>query len=152
MAPDETSKKPATSQFPDRDALALAWGDELLDQLGKKAKARFSAGRFVESADGVVVMALPNEPHLRRCAELVGEVEDLLATHFGLPVPIRLIVEEKTEHLKERSAQSSAIKKSVGDSDDVINPSELIDAESIAGSVVERFTEAFPGVSVLDAD
>ena len=67
-------------------------------------------------------------------------------------MPIRLIVEEKTEHLKERSAQSSAIKKSVGDSDDVINPSELIDAESIAGSVVERFTEAFPGVSVLDAD
>ena len=57
-----------------------AWRDELLERLPIGARALFSSGRFVAVEDGVAVMSLPNEPHLRACEGLLSEVEAVLAS------------------------------------------------------------------------
>jgi DNA polymerase III subunit gamma/tau len=63
--------------FPSKQQFLDSWGEELLPKLSKKARARFSAGRPVSVDENGVTIALPNEPHLRRCSELLGgEIED----------------------------------------------------------------------------
>ena len=144
--------------LPDRDALALAWGDEVLARLSKKAKARFAMGRFTEVVDGVAVLALPNKPHLMRCTELVGEVEGALAEQFGVAVPIRLVVDEDAIRPPPRPgvgkpADGKPAEEVVDeDEEESIDPDELVDADAVVGSAVERITEAFPGVSVVEPD
>ncbi|SVE53502.1 uncharacterized protein METZ01_LOCUS506356, partial [marine metagenome] len=58
---------------------------------------RFSAARFIDVQDGTAVMALPNEPHLRRCEDLRGELENVLAARFGGSLPVRLVVDDGPE-------------------------------------------------------
>ena len=159
--PAEAAPSPAaavtTGDLPDRDALALAWGDEVLARLSKRAKARFAIGRFTEVVDGVAVLALPNKPHLMRCTELVGEVEGALAEQFGVAVPIRLVVDEGATRPPQRrgdgkSATETISEDAADEDDESIDPGELVDADAAVGSAVERITEAFPGVSVVESD
>lgn len=159
--PAEAAPAPATAvatgDLPDRDALALAWGDEVLARLSKRAKARFAIGRFTEVVDGVAVLALPNKPHLMRCTELVGEVEGALAEQFGVAVPIRLVVDEGATRPPQRrgdgkSATETISKDAADEDDESIDPGELVDADAAVGSAVERISEAFPGVSVVESD
>jgi DNA polymerase-3 subunit gamma/tau len=79
--------------LPSRDALTKAWGDDVLGSLSGRAKARFGAGRFLAVEDGRAVFGLPNEHYLGRCQEVRAEVETALAQHFGIAVPLRLVVE-----------------------------------------------------------
>jgi DNA polymerase-3 subunit gamma/tau len=150
--------QPATTgDLPDRDALVLAWGDDILDRLSKKAKARFASGRFIEVVDGVAVLALPNEPHLQRCSELLGEVETVLAERFGVAVPIRLVVDEGATRPPPRpgAARPSTdppATTTTDEDEESIDLDELVDADAVVGSAVERITEAFPGVSVVESD
>ncbi|HUA95599.1 MAG TPA: DNA polymerase III subunit gamma/tau [Acidimicrobiales bacterium] len=86
----------ATAAAPDRDLLVQAWGDHVLRGLPARAKALFSAGRFVAVEDGQGVFALPNAAHRDKCEEVRPLVEDALAAHFGAPVSLRLEVEGAT--------------------------------------------------------
>ncbi|MGI8684805.1 MAG: hypothetical protein ACR2MO_06910, partial [Acidimicrobiales bacterium] len=79
--------------LPTRDALTKAWGDSVLSSLSSRAKARFGAGRFCAVEAGAAVFALPNAHYLGRCQEVRPEVEAALAASFGVPVPLRLVVE-----------------------------------------------------------
>ena len=152
--PDAVPAPAAASDLPDRDALALAWGDEVLGRVSKKAKARFGIGRFTEVVDGVAVLALPNKPHLMRCTELIGEVEGALAEQFGVAVPVRLVVDEGATRPPPRpgAAKPAAAASPEDEDDESINPDDLVDADAGVGSAVERITEAFPGVSVVESD
>ena len=89
--------EPATEEtsgaVPTLDELVMAWGDGLLEQMQRKGRARFSAGRFIAVEDGTAVMGLPNEPHRKRCEDLRGELEVVLAARFGATVPFRLVVD-----------------------------------------------------------
>jgi len=85
-----------TTAAPDRDLLVQAWGDHVLRGLPARAKALYSAGRFVAVEDGRGVFALPNAAHRDKCDEVRPLVEDALAAHFGAPVPLRLEVEGAT--------------------------------------------------------
>src|SRR5712691_7884520 len=80
--------------LPTRDELTLAWGDVVLAALPQRAKVRFGAGHFVGVDDASATFALPNAVHRDRCEECRPEVEQTLASHFGRPVPLRLIVAE----------------------------------------------------------
>lgn len=78
---------------PPRDALILAWADAVLPKLKGMAKARFAAGRFIETTSSHAVLALPNAPHRDACLPLQTQVEEALEDHFGRPVPLRLVVD-----------------------------------------------------------
>jgi len=80
--------------LPTRDELTLAWGDMVLAALPQRAKVRFGAGHFVGVDEASATFALPNAVHRDRCEECRPEVEQTLASHFGRPVPLRLIVAE----------------------------------------------------------
>ena len=160
-APAEPAPAPPASSgdLPDRDALVLAWGDALLDRLSKKARARFAIGRFTGVVDGAAILALPNEPHLKRCTELVGEVEAALAAHFGVAVPVRLVVDEGAVRPDPTSKASKASKADAAVpaddaavEDEEVDTDELVDADAAVGSAVERLAEAFPGASVVESD
>ena len=77
----------------DRDSLTQAWGDGVLHNLSARAKALFSAGRFVASDEKGAQFALPNAAHRDRCTELASQVEAALTTHFGTPVRLVLVVD-----------------------------------------------------------
>ena len=127
-----------------RDELVLAWGDDLLDRLGRKARARFSVARFVAVEDGTAVMALPNEPHMRRCEDMRPELEKALADRFGVAVPVRLIVEGDTrQSVREPAMVTPAV-------DEAVDLDGLVDADIAEGSAVEKLTQAFPGASLVD--
>jgi DNA polymerase-3 subunit gamma/tau len=141
------SPSPATAgSFPSRDELTRVWGDQILAALRQRARARFRPGRWVSAADGDVVFALPNAIHRDRCEEVRAEVETALANHFGLPVRLRLVVDD-------------AVTVPVGDSagrdrpaaapDDDIQPGELTDAPPLA-SPEDRIKQAFPGAEEVD--
>ena len=70
-----------------------AWQDSILGGLRLKVRAIFQAGRFVELADGVAVLAVPNDAHLLHADPLRPELEAALTSHFGTPVGVRLISE-----------------------------------------------------------
>ncbi len=89
--------RPARLPLPtvDRDSLTEAWGDSILKGLPARAKALYSAGRFVSvDADGGAHFALPNAAHRDRCAEMTATVEGKLREHFGTPVRLVLDVDD----------------------------------------------------------
>ena len=127
-----------------RDELVLAWGDDLLDRLGRKARARFSAARFVAVEDGTAVMALPNEPHMRRCEDMRPELEKALEDRFGVAVPVRLIVDGDTRQSVREPVVATPV------ADEAVDLDGLVDADIAEGSAVEKLTQAFPGASLVD--
>ena len=155
VPPEEPSVEEPVSvgDLPTRDELTLAWGDDLLDLLSKKARARFSVARFVAVEDGSAVMALPNEPHLRRCSELLGEIESALTGRFGVRVPVRLVVEEAASGGPGPAGAPSTrpAGKAGGEvDDDVVDPDELVEADPAEGSAVAKLTRAFPGAALVE--
>jgi hypothetical protein len=80
-----------------RDELVQLWGDELLASLPNRARARFRVGRFVAVDGGTAVFALPNETHRSYCEDVRVEVETALGSHFGTPVPLRLVVDDDAD-------------------------------------------------------
>ena len=127
-----------------REELVMAWGDDLLDRLGRKARARFSAARFVAVEDGTAVMALPNEPHMRRCEDMRAELEQVLSDRFGGTVPVRLVVDgDASAPVAPQVVATPVVEES-------IDLDGLVDADMSEGSAVEKLTQAFPGASLVD--
>ena len=128
------------------EELVAAWGDDLLDRLGRKARARFSAAHFVSVEDGTAVMALPNEPHMRRCEDMRSDLEKVLSEKFGGTVPVKLVVDGDV------SAPVVPEVVATPANEESIDMDELVDADMSEGSAVEKLTQAFPGASLVDPD
>ena len=128
------------------EELVAAWGDDLLNRLGRKARARFSAARFVSVEDGTAVMALPNEPHMRRCEDMRSDLEKVLSEKFGGTVPVKLVVDGDV------SAPVVPEVVATPANEESIDMDELVDADMSEGSAVEKLTQAFPGASLVDPD
>ncbi len=161
----------ADGGVPSRDELTLAWSDAILPTLSPRAKAFFSAGRFVEGDDRTAVFALPNAPHVEKCEKHRPDVEAALAAHFGRPVPLRLVVD--TEGAGDggpvgdppaadadgpatratpaaRAAAPRPADPPPDRPDHDIDLSELTDATGTASSSVDRVRELFPGAELVD--
>jgi hypothetical protein len=82
------------------------WGDSLLASLPGRARARFRVGRFVAVEAGTAVFALPNETHRSYCEDVRIDVETALGSHFGIPVPLRLVVDEDADGVAPSRAAS----------------------------------------------
>jgi DNA polymerase-3 subunit gamma/tau len=151
----EPARRPAappptdTSGLPTRDELTLAWGDIVLGSLPGSAKARFSAGRFLDVADGTAVFALPNAPHVERSEAVRGEVEAALAAHFGRPVPLRLVVDPGGPG-RSAEVESGPPPASADGPDDDIDLSDLSDADDAPMTSVDRVRELFPGAELVE--
>lgn len=146
--------------LPSRDDLTLAWGDTLLASLSPRAKPRFASGRFVRVDDDAAVFALPNKIHAAKCEEMRADVEAVLASHFGRPVPLRVVVETGGPQAggtgdpfspglggAEDAEEGSLEAADVGSDIDL---SELTDADDVAGTTVERIAQAFPGAQLIE--
>ena len=150
-APAPTNGDTATADFPDRDELTLAWGDQLLDRLPPRAKARFKGGRFTEVKNGKAVFALPNQIHRDRCQDFRSEVEGVLAGHFGRPVPLDLIVEPGTEVPVTGSAPSPPAAPAEPD-EEIVDVTQLEDAVGEDRSAVAQLAEAFGDVELIEEE
>jgi hypothetical protein len=82
-----------SGDLPSRDELTKAWGDEVLGSLRGRTRALYAAGRFTAVEDGRAVFALPDPNHRDRCAAVQADVEAALASHFGRPVPLKLVTD-----------------------------------------------------------
>jgi DNA polymerase III subunit gamma/tau len=82
--------------MPSRDDLTLAWGDHVLAHLPAGARALYKSGRFVDVDGDAAVYALPNAMHRDRCESKRLDVEGVLASHFGRPIALRLVIADET--------------------------------------------------------
>ena len=135
--------------FPTKEQFLDSWGEELLPKLSKKARARFSAGRPVSVDGNGVMIALPNEPHLRRCSELLGEVEASIKNTFGVAVPVLLSVDGSSSSISPPKPEKPS--KPVKNDED-LDLSGLVEADPNSGSAVERLSQAFPGAEIVESE
>ena len=132
-----------------------AWGDGILRTLPARAKALYSAGRFVSVDARGAHFALPNAAHRERCADMAPTVEAALAAHFGSPVTLVLDVDDATPPGTLGGVAPSARGGSPGDVADVeeVDPADFAaddvhdDAPDQASAAEARLLQAFPGAS-----
>ncbi len=152
--------------MPDRDSLTLAWADAVLPRLGGMTKALYNAGRFTSVEDGVAVFAVPNEVHLQRCRKKQPEVDAVLVSHFGRPVPMRLVVDDgrtAVESGGDHAAPGEVDPETIDPeliAPETIDPEtvdpetididDLVDADDEPRSHVDRLTRAFPGAELIE--
>ena len=136
--------------IPTKQQFVDSWGEELLPKLSKKARARFSAGRPVSVDDNGVTIALPNEPHLRRCSELLGELETAIKNTFGVLVPVLLAVDDQS--LSSLSPPNPVKPPTPVNNDEDLDLSDLVEADPNSGSAVERLSQAFPGAEIVESE
>ena len=136
--------------IPTKQQFVDSWGEELLPKLSKKARARFSAGRPVSVDENGVTIALPNEPHLRRCSELLGELEAAIKNTFGGLVPVLLAVDDQS--LSSLSPPNPVKPPTPVNNDEDLDLSDLVEADPNSGSAVERLSQAFPGAEIVESE
>jgi len=168
-APAEPPPAPTAAPELDRDALTEAWGDHVLRGLPGKAKALFSAGRFVDATGGVATFALPNAVHRDRCEDVRPVVEAALAAHLGRPVPLRLVVDGQPARtgagpVADRPSGAAPQGRSLPEEgshptpatrhdpdpdpdDEVVDLDELRRGEAVESVAEQRIMEAFPGAT-----
>jgi DNA polymerase-3 subunit gamma/tau len=139
----------------DRDALTEAWGDAILKSLPARAKALFSAGRFVSVDELGAHFALPNAAHRDRCLEMVPTVEQKLTAHFGSPVNLVLDVDDiasAPQGPASRPRSGHATGPDVPQPEaETLDPAEYAEDPNApsdqASEAHARLLEAFPGAS-----
>ena len=127
--------------LPTRDELTKAWGDTVLGSLGRPAQAYLGPGHFTE-VDDAAVFALPDMSWVTRASKFAAEAEAALAKHFGLRVPLRIVLDEQATPLS-REPEDPASEEDAYDLD------ELTEAPAVAEvSAEQRILDIFPGAVV----
>lgn len=149
----------ASGAPPDRDRLVEAWGDHILRGLPARAKALYSAGRFVTAEGGTARFALPNATHCQRCQEVRPAVEAVISQHFGVPVTLELVVDDALAaptSAPPTPSPTGAAGPPSGDGpgaalgtdldpDDDYDPTAATDANAGTSVAHAKVLEAFPG-------
>jgi DNA polymerase-3 subunit gamma/tau len=141
----------ATDALPDAEIVAAAMSSSVLGTLKGMSKAIFQGGRVVAVADGSVVFALGNGPTRDRAEKMRPEVETALATHFGRPVPLRLI--EESQAAAFGGSQPSTEPTPPADNEaehEHVDVTELTDASNVPGTAADKLAQAFPGAVVME--
>jgi DNA polymerase-3 subunit gamma/tau len=133
----------------DRESFTQAWGDGVLQGLSARAKALYSAGRFVAVDEDQVQFALPNEAHRARCLELVPHVEEALNQRFDTKIRLVLVVEggESGGPVPRAPVTKPGPPSAQAEDDeyDDVAPGDFEEAEPASASAVDRLLQAFPG-------
>lgn len=142
--------------FPSRDRLIGEWGDAVLEKLSPRARARFRMGMFLDVAESHVKFALPNSIHRDRCEELRVEVEGVLRAHFGVPVPLTLVVDAAadpsgpTHEPFAKSSTSEPDDAAVSDDEEIHLEDTVVDVNASHQTPADRILRAFPGAEVAE--
>ena len=133
--------------------------------LPARAKALFSAGRFVSVDEKGAHFALPNVAHRDRCAEMVPTVEQKLSAHFATPVTLILDVDDSAPPgsgaggaggsggapVRSSESSSAGVVGRAAETDDDMSEfadyAEAADAGEQALEAEARLLQAFPGAS-----
>ncbi len=141
------------------ETLVAALDNGLLDSVSQRARVRFAAASPIsaDEAASQATFSVPNNYYLPRCEEVRSEIEQALAGHFVRSVAITIIVDAnapKAVTPKQSSTDAAPpTPEPVADEEDedVGDITELENASDIAGSGIERLTQAFPGSQVIES-
>jgi DNA polymerase-3 subunit gamma/tau len=139
----------ASADVPSRDELTLAWGDRVLTELRPKVKMLYAAGRFVDHTGDSAAFALPNEQHVKRCEPLKADVEAALATEFGRPVPLVLVVDGGPEPAPSATPSKTKPEPEPADELAEIGPIEELEDAGSASTGLDQVTDIFGDVELL---
>jgi hypothetical protein len=120
----------------------------LLAKVPRAAKPRYAGGRFIAVDDRGAVFALPNAAHRSRCEEHRAGVEQVLADHFGRPVPLVLVVDEGSS-VPTPPLPAASVDEPV---EEIIDVHDLENAPPDKRTDVERITAAFPGAELVEEE
>jgi hypothetical protein len=138
---------------PSETELTAAWS-AVLSLLKPGTKAVFGTGRFGPSTATAAIYALANAPTRDHCEKKRAEVEGALATHFGRPVPLRLVTDADLggpgpDRPSAPVAPAARAAASADEQDEIGDVHALEDAPT-AATGVERLAEAFPGAELVE--
>ncbi|MEZ5377040.1 MAG: DNA polymerase III subunit gamma/tau [Acidimicrobiales bacterium] len=137
--------------------LTAALDAGLLDSVSQRARVRFAAASPTAADDGAgtATFAVPNNYYLPRCEDVRPEIETALLQHFGRAVTVIIEVDDNAPKAVRPPAadQPAAAPPPTPeiDDEDIGDINELETATNIAGSGIERLTQAFPGSQVIES-
>jgi DNA polymerase-3 subunit gamma/tau len=144
---DLSGRGPGISALPSRDELTKAWGDTILNQLSRPAKVYLAGGRFIEVTSAAAVFGLPGAGLLARASNFQAEAESALTAHFGRPVPLRLVLDNRHGPGQGPVGPPPAPEETY----DLDEMDEMVAAPPLPEvSAEQRILQAFPGSSVLE--
>jgi hypothetical protein len=116
-------------------------------------KVYLSSGRFLGVEDGSALYAVPDQGLLNRAEPLLPEVDAALSSHFGRPVPLRLVLDPGAQPARGSrgtdvgAGGSDPVGNEGGGHEDLedLDVAELQDAPAAALTPEQRLLEAFPG-------
>ena len=132
----------------------------LLDAVSQRARVRFAAASpiGVDDAADVATFSVPNNYYLPRCEEVRSEIEQALVQHFGRAISVTIVVDpgapqavRPTSPSTPAPAAPASPAQPAEEDDDIGDVSELENATNVAGSGIERLTQAFPGSQVIES-
>jgi DNA polymerase-3 subunit gamma/tau len=154
--PTPQTGKAAIGRPVDRDSLTQAWGDGVLHSLSARAKALYSAGRFVALDDNGAQFALPNAAHRDKCVELAPQVEAALTERFKTPIRLVLVVDGGQGGRPSNGTtpipvpQNPTADTAPEHDDEDLEELEATPAvEDHQAEAVDRLLQAFPGASEI---
>jgi DNA polymerase-3 subunit gamma/tau len=120
------------------------------------AKALFNAASIASISDGIITVTLPNESHMKRCAEHVPALQHALATACGQVYQLELTADATAskgiERPKDQPKKKKVVEEVAEDPDKPIDPADLIEGPAGIDPSIERLRNAFPGARVVTND
>ena len=158
-APASEAPQPAPANaggpLPSLVELEAVW-QSMLEATSGRVRSRFSAGHFMETSGDSVLFGLPNPVHRDRCEEIRAEVDQALATQFGRPIPLTLVVDETDPEpdffSPTPSGGAGAIDEAHADihEEDTVDVHDLVDATGNIPSAQDRVMATFDGSTLLE--
>jgi hypothetical protein len=107
-------------------------------------KGLFASGRFIAVEDGTAVFALQYESHISLAAPVKPDVEAALTAHFGVPVPLRLVVDPGGPAKDEPAASAP------DEPEEPVDLDGLTDAPPDNRTGIDHLSAAFGDVEVVE--
>ncbi len=143
--PENPGSAQDRGEVPTREELTLAWGDKILPSLRPAVKVYVATGRFLPSANGRAVLAVPDRGLLTRAQANKAELEKVLSLHFGRRVGLDLVVDPASASTQPGRSGSGVAGEPRDEEVEDFDIDELDDAPSALASPAQRLLEAFPG-------
>jgi DNA polymerase III subunit gamma/tau len=167
-APSQPSTPAGDRAHGSLDKVVAAWSSEVLPALKPMARAVLAGGN-VSIGDGVVVLAVPNDPHRARVESYRAEVERVLASVGGGTVRFEVVTEASNADSRRASDRTGGTprpqaaadgqgagsddRSPTGDTDEHIDLDDLIDAPTVpVENTIDHLTRAFPGSELVEGD
>ena len=109
----------------------------------------------METGADSIMFGLPNPVHRDRCEEIRAEVDQAIATHFGRPIPMSLVVdmvEEEPDFFAAPPSGGAGAVDTVDDTyeEETVDVHALVDATDDVPSAEDRVMATFENSTLLE--